>query len=94
MPSAATVLALALPTGQSAPVVSGALTANFSGPFALSPSSGFSAWSAAGTGSVRATFVQIGEHSHSNISKGPFAPPTIADEDEIPAGSNYWAMTK
>ncbi len=31
-------------------------------------------------GSVRATFLQVGEHSHSNISAGSFAPPTIVDE--------------
>jgi hypothetical protein len=43
-------------------------------------------------GSVRATFAQIGEHSHSNISKGPFAPPHLASAGV--EGSNYGAMAK
>ncbi len=42
-------------------------------------------------GSVRATFAQIGEHSHSNISQGPFAPSNLGDVRE---GSNYAAMVK
>jgi hypothetical protein len=46
-----------------------------------------------GVGSVRATFLQVGEHSHSNISKGPFAPPKTVDHDLAP-GSNYGAMIK
>lgn len=46
-----------------------------------------------GVGSVRATFLQVGEHSHSNISKGPFAPPKTVDHDLTP-GSNYGAMIK
>lgn len=29
-------------------------------------------------GSVRATFLQVGEHSHSNVPFGPFAPPHLA----------------
>jgi hypothetical protein len=45
-----------------------------------------------GVGSVRATFLQVGEHSHSNISKGPFAPPKLADEGA--PGSNFAAMGK
>lgn len=44
------------------------------------------------TGSVRATFLQIGEHSHSNIAKGPFAPPKLASELDMPPGSNFAAM--
>lgn len=44
------------------------------------------------TGAVRATFLQVGEHSHSNISKGPFAPPKLASELDVPAGSNFAAM--
>ena len=46
----------------------------------------------AGVGSVRATFLQVGEHSHSNISKGPFAPPKLADETK--PGTNFGAMPK
>lgn len=42
-------------------------------------------------GSVRATFAQIGEHSHSNITQGPFAPSILGDVVE---GSNYAAMVK
>jgi len=45
-----------------------------------------------GVGSVRATFLQIGTHSHSNISKGPFAPPRMAEMTS--SGSNYAAMPK
>ena len=41
-------------------------------------------------GSVRATFLQVGEHSHSNISKGPFAPPHLAAQLE--PGTNIGAM--
>jgi hypothetical protein len=93
MVSASTLLALTLPA-PAATAVAGQLSANLSGPFALAPSSGFLAWSGAGSGSVRATFLQVGEHSHSNISKGPFAPSPLAAEDEIPEGSNYWAMSK
>lgn len=44
-----------------------------------------------GVGSVRATFLQVGEHSHSNISKGPFAPGSLA---ELVPGSNFAAMPK
>lgn len=47
---------------------------------------------ASGLGSVRATFLQVGEHSHSNISSGPFAPPKLADEGA--PGSNFAAMVK
>ena len=43
-------------------------------------------------GAVRATFLQVGEHSHSNISQGPFAPPRVAGE--LVAGSNFGAMSK
>lgn len=43
-------------------------------------------------GVVRATFLQVGEHSHSNISSGPFAPPKLAGEGV--AGSNFGAMSK
>ncbi len=42
-------------------------------------------------GAVRATFAQIGEHSHSNISQGAFAPPIIAAHDEMPDGDNFAA---
>jgi hypothetical protein len=45
-----------------------------------------------GNGPVRATFLQVGEHSHSNISSGIFAPPKLADE--LVPGSNYGAMAK
>jgi hypothetical protein len=45
-----------------------------------------------GVGSVRGTFLQVGEHSHSNISQGPFAPPRVAGEGS--PGSNYGAMVK
>lgn len=45
-----------------------------------------------GVGSVRATFLQVGEHSHSNISSGPFAPPALAEASR--PGTNYGAMTK
>jgi hypothetical protein len=45
-----------------------------------------------GVGSVRATFLQVGEHSHSNISKGPFAPPKLAEE--AAPGTNFGAMPK
>jgi hypothetical protein len=45
-----------------------------------------------GIGSVRATFLQVGEHSHSNITSGPFAPPHLASE--LVEGSNYGAMVK
>jgi hypothetical protein len=44
-------------------------------------------------GSVRATFAQIGEHSHSNITQGPFAPLGAVD-DEVLEGSNFRAMGK
>jgi hypothetical protein len=43
-----------------------------------------------GVGSVRATFLQVGEHSHSNISKGPFAPPKLAGAGA--PGTNFGAM--
>jgi hypothetical protein len=68
------------------------------------PPAGFIAWDSgaivaaeaveprAGVGSVRATFLQVGEHSHSNISKGPFAPPKLADE--MVEGTNFGAMPK
>jgi hypothetical protein len=46
-----------------------------------------------GVGLVRATFAQIGEHSHSNISQGPFAPPKLGG-DAMLEGSNYGAMAK
>jgi hypothetical protein len=45
-----------------------------------------------GVGSVRATFLQVGEHSHSNITQGPFAPPRVAGEGT--PGSNYGAFAK
>jgi hypothetical protein len=45
-----------------------------------------------GVGSVRATFLQVGTHSHSNISKGPFAPPKLAGEGT--PGTNFGAMVK
>lgn len=45
-----------------------------------------------GAGTIRATFLQVGEHSHSNISKGPFAPPELAGAGT--SGSNYAAMVK
>jgi hypothetical protein len=44
-----------------------------------------------GVGSVRGTFLQVGEHSHSNITQGPFAPPFMA-EDAMAEGSNFAAM--
>lgn len=44
------------------------------------------------TGSVRATFLQVGEHSHSNIAQGPFAPPSLAEAAS--PGTNYGAMPK
>jgi hypothetical protein len=43
-----------------------------------------------GVGAVRATFLQVGEHSHSNISSGPFAPPKLASEGA--PGTNFGAM--
>jgi hypothetical protein len=43
-------------------------------------------------GSVRGTFLQVGEHSHSNITQGPFAPPRVAGEGT--PGSNYGAFAK
>jgi hypothetical protein len=43
-------------------------------------------------GAVRATFAQIGEHSHSNITQGPFAPPVLGGA--MLEGSNYGAMAK
>ena len=46
-----------------------------------------------GVGSVRATFLQVGEHSHSNITSGPFAPRGALDQ-ELPFGSNSGAMVK
>ena len=46
-----------------------------------------------GLGLVRATFAQIGEHSHSNITQGPFAPPPGPDQG-LPFGDNYRAMAK
>jgi len=46
-----------------------------------------------GVGSVRVTFLQVGAHSHSNISKGPFAPPHMMSLDETP-GTNFGAMPK
>lgn len=45
-----------------------------------------------GVGSVRATFLQVGEHSHSNISKGPFAPPKTGDDGL--QGTNFGAMAE
>jgi hypothetical protein len=45
-----------------------------------------------GVGSVRGTFLQVGEHSHSNITQGPFAPPFMGD-DAVAEGSNYAAMS-
>jgi hypothetical protein len=42
-------------------------------------------------GSVRGTFLQVGEHSHSNITQGPFAPPFMAAAAPT-EGSNYAAM--
>jgi hypothetical protein len=45
-----------------------------------------------GVGSVRATFLQVGEHSHSNITSGPFAAPHVSESDR--PGSNYGAMIK
>jgi hypothetical protein len=45
-----------------------------------------------GAGSVRATFLQVGEHSHSNITQGPFAPPHLASEGA--PGTNFGAMGK
>jgi hypothetical protein len=45
-----------------------------------------------GVGAVRATFLQVGEHSHSNISSGPFAPPHLAGAGV--EGSNFGAMVK
>jgi hypothetical protein len=45
-----------------------------------------------GVGAARATFLQVGEHSHSNITQGPFAPPRVAGEGV--EGSNYGAMPK
>lgn len=45
-----------------------------------------------GVGSVRATFLQVGEHSHSNITQGPFAPPYLASTGG--EGSNFGAMAK
>jgi hypothetical protein len=45
-----------------------------------------------GLGAVRATFLQVGEHSHSNITSGPFAPPKLAQEGA--PGSNFAAMNK
>jgi hypothetical protein len=44
-------------------------------------------------GAIRATFLQVGEHSHSNISQGPFAPP-ILGAASMGEGSNYGAMAK
>lgn len=41
-----------------------------------------------GVGSVRATFLQVGEHSHSNISKGPFSPGALSGE----TGTNIGAL--
>lgn len=46
-----------------------------------------------GVGSVRATFLQVGEHSHSNVSSGPFAPPHMAGV-EGGKGTNFGAMVK
>jgi len=46
-----------------------------------------------GQGSVRLTLLQVGEHSHSNITQGPFAPAGTVD-DEVPEGSNFRAMMK
>lgn len=46
-----------------------------------------------GVGSARLTLLQVGTHSHSNITQGPFAPPHMAPEDMRP-GSNYGAMIK
>jgi hypothetical protein len=45
-----------------------------------------------GVGSVRATFLQVGEHSHSNISGGPYAPPRLMEA--MKPGSNYGAFPK
>jgi hypothetical protein len=46
-----------------------------------------------GQGSVRVTLLQVGEHSHSNITQGPFAPAGAVD-DGVPEGSNFRAMGK
>jgi hypothetical protein len=45
-----------------------------------------------GVGSVRGTFLQVGEHSHSNITQGPFAPPRVAGDGV--EGSNYGAFQR
>ena len=47
-----------------------------------------------GVGAVRATFLQVGEHSHSNISSGKWAPPKLAAEEEVREGSNFWPEAK
>jgi hypothetical protein len=41
---------------------------------------------------VKATFLQVGEHSHSNITQGPFAPPLMGESAR--EGSNYAALRK
>jgi hypothetical protein len=46
-----------------------------------------------GQGSVRLTLLQVGEHSHSNITSGPFAPPDAPDQG-LPFGDNFRAMAK
>jgi hypothetical protein len=46
---------------------------------------------AAGPGGVRATFVQVGDHSHSNISSGIFAPKAFLAEG-LSYGDNFMAM--
>lgn len=43
-----------------------------------------------GTGSVRATLLQLGVHSRSNILLGKFAPPRLATAQNG-AGGNFWA---
>lgn len=46
------------------------------------------------TGSVKATFLQVGQHSHSNITSGPFAPHMAVQEDDGMMGDNFRAMGK
>jgi hypothetical protein len=68
---------------------------------AYAPPSGFSAWDSGTvvaaqntlTGAVRLTLLQVGEHSHSNITQGPFAPRGTVD-DGVLEGSNFRAMGK
>jgi hypothetical protein len=46
---------------------------------------------AAGPGGVRAVFLQVGDHSHSNISSGVFAPKPFLAEG-LSYGNNFMAM--